>query len=78
MTDATELMLCAEAMDKGEAMTTRQVALAVMCVAAIGKLQALADIGATIGPFEMVDDGKPNCILEAIITSNLEVRGGKR
>ena len=55
-------------------MSTRDWIIIAACVSSITMLQMLMEEGCTIGPFELVDDGRPNSVIEAILTVQPRVK----
>lgn len=70
---ADELKAVAEKLIDGELSNEDWIIISA-CVCSIAMLQTLIESGASVGPFEVVDDNKPCSVIDAIMNVKLEVR----
>lgn len=64
---ADELQSLVARIGSADELTNSDWVIIAACVASVAMLQILMESGATIGPFETVDDGRPNSVIEAIL-----------
>ena len=68
---ADELNILCGKLGSDENLTNDEWIIIAACVASIAMLQMLVESGVTVGPFEIVNDGRPSSVIEAILTAKL-------
>ena len=68
---AEELKLLCGKLGSDENLTNDEWVIIAACVASIAMLQMFLEGGVKVGPFEIVDDGRPPSVIEAILTAKL-------